>query len=74
MAFHPTPLIGKQPADTYIWTFTGTSPAFIRKEGQLYEGGPIWPHRTNQPRISSLALRFDGASIGQVMRQLQSGR
>ncbi|HTF66063.1 MAG TPA: hypothetical protein VK638_25590 [Edaphobacter sp.] len=36
------PLIGKQPADTHIWIFTGTSPAFIREEGQLYEGGPIW--------------------------------
>jgi hypothetical protein len=36
------PLIGKQPADIHIWILTGTSPAFIREEGQLYEGGPIW--------------------------------
>jgi len=36
------PLIGKQPADYHIWILEGTSPAFIREEGQLYEGGPIW--------------------------------
>ena len=36
------PLIGKQPADYHIWILAGTSPAFIREEGQLYEGGPIW--------------------------------
>ncbi len=36
------PIIGKQPADFHIWILGGTSPAFIREEGQFYEGGPIW--------------------------------
>jgi hypothetical protein len=36
------PMIGKQPADYHIWILGGTAPAFIREEGQLYEGGPIW--------------------------------
>lgn len=36
------PVIGKQPADFHIWILGGSSPAFIREEGQLYEGGPIW--------------------------------
>ena len=36
------PLIGKQPADYHIWILGGASPAFIREEGALYEGGPIW--------------------------------
>jgi hypothetical protein len=36
------PLIGKQPADYHIWILEGAAPAFIREEGQLYEGGPIW--------------------------------
>jgi hypothetical protein len=36
------PIIGKQPADYHIWILGGTAPAFIREEGQLYEGGPIW--------------------------------
>jgi hypothetical protein len=36
------PLIGKQPPDYHIWILPGTSPAFIREEGPLYDGGPIW--------------------------------
>jgi hypothetical protein len=36
------PIIGKQPPDYHIWILPGTSPAFIREEGPLYEGGPIW--------------------------------
>ncbi len=36
------PLIGKQPDDFHIWILGGTHPAFIREEGQLFEGGPIW--------------------------------
>ncbi len=35
-------LTGKQPEDYHIWILGGSSPAFIREEGQLYEGGPIW--------------------------------
>jgi hypothetical protein len=36
------PLIGKEPADYHIWLQNGTPPAFVREEGPLYEGGPIW--------------------------------
>lgn len=36
------PLIGKEPSDYHIWVLPGTPPAFIREEGQMYEGGPIW--------------------------------
>jgi hypothetical protein len=36
------PIVGKQPSDYHIWILAGTAPAFIREEGQLYEGGPIW--------------------------------
>ncbi len=36
------PIVGKQPADYHIWILTGPAPAFIREEGQFYEGGPIW--------------------------------
>ena len=36
------PFVGKQPADCHIWILSGTDPAFIREEGPLYEGGPIW--------------------------------
>jgi hypothetical protein len=33
-------MIGKQPADYHIRILEGTAPAFIREEGQFYEGGP----------------------------------
>lgn len=36
------PVIGKQPSDYHIWILPGTAPAFIREEGQLFEGGPVW--------------------------------
>ena len=36
------PIIGKQPPDYHIWLQDGVPPAFVREEGALYEGGPIW--------------------------------
>jgi hypothetical protein len=36
------PLIDMQPADVHFWILGGDAPAFLREEGQLYEGGPIW--------------------------------
>ena len=36
------PLIGKEPLDYHLLLLGGTDPAFIREEGQLYEGGPVW--------------------------------
>jgi hypothetical protein len=36
------PLLGKQPADTYMWVVGGEAPAFVRAEGPLFAGGPEW--------------------------------
>ena len=36
------PIVGKQPSDIHIWVLGGEAPAFVREEGQFYEGGPIW--------------------------------
>ena len=36
------PLVGKQPSDIYIWILGGDAPTFVKSEGPLYEGGPIW--------------------------------
>jgi hypothetical protein len=36
------PFFGKQPADTDIWVVGGEAPAFVKAEGPLYVGGPIW--------------------------------
>jgi hypothetical protein len=36
------PLVGKQPPDTRVWIFGGTSPTFVKSEGPFCEGCPIW--------------------------------
>ena len=36
------PVIGKQPKDLRVWILRGVAPAFLRLEGQLYAGGPVW--------------------------------
>jgi hypothetical protein len=36
------PLIGKEPPDYHLLLVTGPDPAFIREEGPLYQGGPMW--------------------------------
>ena len=36
------PLIGKQPPDMQIWIKRGEVPAFIKFEGPISIGGPIW--------------------------------
>jgi hypothetical protein len=36
------PLLGKQAPDTHVWILGGEAPAFVKSEGPLYFGGPIW--------------------------------
>jgi hypothetical protein len=36
------PLVGKQPPDTHVWILEGAAPAFVKSEGPLYLGGPVW--------------------------------
>jgi len=36
------PIVGKQPADTHVWILGGDAPCFVKSEGPLYNGGPIW--------------------------------
>jgi hypothetical protein len=45
------PVIGKQPADYHIWLQNGVPPAFVREEGPLYEGGPIWRMEQTSPSV-----------------------
>ena len=46
------PIVGKQPLDFHIWILGGTAPAFIREEGQFYEGGPVWRIEQISPTFS----------------------
>jgi hypothetical protein len=43
------PLIGKQPPNIQIWIIGGEAPAFVKEEGFLYEGGPIWTIQLTSP-------------------------
>ena len=36
------PLVGKQPLDTQVWILEGAAPAFVKSEGPLFVGGPVW--------------------------------
>ncbi|HEY6546701.1 MAG TPA: hypothetical protein VI589_02310 [Vicinamibacteria bacterium] len=36
------PLLGKQPPDTHVWILNGEAPAFVKSEGPLSVGGPVW--------------------------------
>jgi hypothetical protein len=36
------PLIGKQPPDSHVWILGGDAPAFVKSEGPMYLGGPVW--------------------------------
>jgi hypothetical protein len=36
------PIVGKQPPDTHVWILHGEAPAFVKMEGPLSAGGPVW--------------------------------
>ena len=36
------PIVGKQPPDTRVWMLGGKAPAFLKSEGPLCDGCPIW--------------------------------
>lgn len=36
------PILGKQPPDLHVWIKQGDVPAFIKFEGPVYNGGPVW--------------------------------
>jgi hypothetical protein len=43
------PLVGKQPEDTHVWILGGDAPSFVKSEGPLYNGGPIWRIELTSP-------------------------
>jgi hypothetical protein len=36
------PMVGKQPPDVHIWIAQGEAPMFVKMEGPMFEGGPVW--------------------------------
>ncbi len=35
-------VVGKQPPDTQVWVLPGSFPTFLKSEGPLFDGSPIW--------------------------------
>jgi hypothetical protein len=35
-------LLEKQPPDYHVWILHGDAPVFLRSDGPLYSGGPVW--------------------------------
>ena len=43
------PLFGKQPPDMHIWIKRGVVPAFVKFEGPICNGGPVWRVEMGEP-------------------------
>ncbi|MEO7652568.1 MAG: hypothetical protein ABIZ80_19065 [Bryobacteraceae bacterium] len=43
------PLVGKQPPDSHVWILGGTAPSFVKAEGPLADGTPIWRIELTSP-------------------------
>jgi hypothetical protein len=49
------PLLGKKPPVTYVWILPGEAPTFVKGEGPLYFGGPVWRIELTSPVWPSAA-------------------
>ncbi|WP_239027845.1 hypothetical protein [Geomonas subterranea] len=45
----PAALLGKSPPDNHIWTIMDEVPAFVKFEGPLSTGGPVWRIELTSP-------------------------
>ena len=36
------PIVGKQPPDINVWILHNEAPVFVKMDGPLYAGGPVW--------------------------------
>ncbi|GFO64906.1 hypothetical protein GMPD_28250 [Geomonas paludis] len=45
----PATLLGKSPPDNHIWTILDEVPAFVKFEGPLATGGPVWRIELTSP-------------------------
>lgn len=43
------PLVGKQPPDIHVWILGGEAPVFVKSEGPLFAGGPVWRIELTSP-------------------------
>jgi hypothetical protein len=51
------PLVGKKPPDIHIWLSAGRAPTFLRSQGPLFEGGPIWRIDLAAPQMPETPMK-----------------
>jgi len=51
------PLVGKKPPDIHIWLSAGHAPTFLRSQGPLFEGGPIWRIDLAAPQMPETPMK-----------------
>jgi hypothetical protein len=44
------PLVGKQPPDMNFWLIKSEAPTFVKFQGPMFEGGPVWRMELADPR------------------------
>ena len=42
-------VLGKKPPDTHVWILQGDPPGFVKSEGPLFFGGPVWRTELTTP-------------------------
>ncbi len=51
-------LLGKEPPDTNVWILEGEAPAFVKSEGPLSPGGPVWRIELVSPVFSRSSAKL----------------
>jgi hypothetical protein len=51
------PLVRKQPPDIHVWLSAGRAPTFLRSQGPLFEGGPVWRIDLAAPQMPQTMLK-----------------
>ncbi len=49
------PLIGQGSPDIHVWVLAGEAPAFVKFEGPLFAGGPVWRIELTSPTWKAVA-------------------
>jgi len=50
-------LVGKKPPTSHVWILEGDAPAFVKSEGPLFFGGPVWRIELTSPVWEQAAVR-----------------
>ena len=67
-------LLGRMPPDSHAWVLTDEVPAFVRFEGSLCTGGPIWRIGGDEPPLARVAALEPVKPVRFVVRLVQTAQ